>query len=113
MISYEKRALRFSATVLPPFDFLSLLIARHIKPPCVERKPATYDGDLGFRLQGERNRDGTPHFSRPACLSAASIFAAVPSSTVVKGERSTFSILPSRDRAYLAPATPGSMKIAL
>ena len=29
------------------------------------------------------------------------------------GERTVFSILPSRDRAYFAPATPGSMKIAL
>ena len=44
---------------------------------------------------------------------AASIFAAVDSSTVTSGERVTFSILPSRESAYLAPETPGSMKIAL
>src|SRR5262245_52391835 len=44
MISYEKRALRFSATVLPPSAFLSLLMARHIKPLRVERKPAIHQG---------------------------------------------------------------------
>ena len=64
-ISYEKRALRFSATVLPPLAFLSLLMARHIKPASVERKPATVTAAGGSaRLASWAG----PQFSRPACL---------------------------------------------